>query len=129
MFARIKHATQRVVDCCCLCLLLTGVIVFAQDNSYGSRYHGRDGVYVPAEDDGYRTYLYKDRRYGYRPEYLDPVYRGPTRAPEDRYLFDVSQKIIAAYKKLFIELKFIHRIGIKIFIYINKSVNFILSFK
>lgn len=55
--------------------------------------------------------MYKGRRYGYvQPSYLDPVYRGPTRAPEDRYLFDVSQKIAATYNihKFFIELEFKH---------------------
>ena len=35
------------------------------------------------------TYVYKDRRYGYRPSYLDPVYRGPTKAPDTRYLYEV----------------------------------------
>lgn len=58
--------------------------------SQGSRYYNRDGVYVPSNPAGYQTYVYKDRRYGYQPSYLDPVYRGPTRAPEDRYLYGVS---------------------------------------
>lgn len=77
----------------CLYLLLTGVVALAQDHiSPGSRYYNRDGVYVPQDATGYRTYLYKDRRYGYQPSYLEPGYRGPTRAPEDRYLYSVSGK-------------------------------------
>ncbi|XP_015598992.1 acetylcholinesterase isoform X2 [Cephus cinctus] len=55
--------------------------------SYGERYQNRDGVYVPPGSAGYQTYVYKDRRYGYQPSYLDPLYRGPTRAPEDRFRF------------------------------------------
>ncbi|XP_014611620.1 PREDICTED: cholinesterase isoform X1 [Polistes canadensis] len=55
--------------------------------SQGSRYYNRDGVYVPPNPAGYQTYIYKDRRYGYQPSYLDPIYRGPTRSPEDRYLY------------------------------------------
>nr|XP_003699366.1 PREDICTED: neuroligin-4, Y-linked isoform X1 [Megachile rotundata] len=56
----------------------------------GSRYYSRDGVYVPSSGPNHRTdtYFYKDRRYGYRPSYLDPVYRGPTRVPGDRYHYE-----------------------------------------
>lgn len=74
-----------------LLLLLTAAVALAQDNiSPGSRYYNRDGVYVPNDATGYKTYLYKDRRYGYQPSYMEPGYRGPTRAPEDRYLYGVS---------------------------------------
>lgn len=76
----------------CLYVLLAGIIAFAQDHiSPGSRYYNRDGVYVPPEATGYKTYVYKDRRYGYQPSYLEPGYRGPTRAPEDRFLYGVSE--------------------------------------
>ncbi|XP_044588308.1 acetylcholinesterase isoform X1 [Cotesia glomerata] len=58
-----------------------------QDSRYGSQYnqYNRDGVYVPPGSPGYQTYFYKDRRYGYQPSYLDPISRGPTRNPEDRF--------------------------------------------
>lgn len=91
-------ASRRVVVRCCLCLLVTAAATFAQEPiSSGSRYYNRDGVYVPQDVSGYRTYVYKDRRYGYQPSYLDPVYRGPTRAPEDRYLYDVSKTISSSF--------------------------------
>lgn len=84
-----------VIHSCGLCVLLAAVAL-AQDISPGSRYYGRDGVYVPQDATGYKTYVYKDRRYGYQPSYLEPGYRGPTRAPEDRFLYGVSEIICAA---------------------------------
>lgn len=90
MAARGQRATAAGVICG-LCLLLTTCSTLAQiPISSGSRYYNRDGVYVPQDVPGYRTYLYKDRRYGY----LDPLDRGPTRAPEDRYLYDVSERTV-----------------------------------
>lgn len=84
-----QHAGRDVV-CCCLCLLLTGVTALAQ--SYmepGRRDYNRGNVYVPQEVDlSEKTYMFKGRRYG--KDYLDPSYRGPTRAPEDRRIYDVS---------------------------------------
>ncbi|XP_043284209.1 cholinesterase isoform X2 [Venturia canescens] len=62
------------------------------NNPYGERTYGRDGVYVPPGTPGYQTYVHKDRRYGYQPSYLDPVYRGPPRAPEDRFHFGESPR-------------------------------------
>lgn len=96
MAARSLHTFEgRVVICC---LYLTASLVLGQEHiSSGSRYYNRDGVYVPQDANGYRTYVYKDRRYGYQPSYLDPIYRGPTRSPEDRYLYDVSWKIYYLY--------------------------------
>ncbi|EFN72939.1 Neuroligin-4, X-linked [Camponotus floridanus] len=89
MAMRRQHAfIGRVAVCCYFYVLLTDIVALAQDSMSGSRYYGRDGVYVPPRDAFDRTYIYKDRRYGYRPSYLDPIYRGPTRAPEDRYLYD-----------------------------------------
>ncbi|XP_066595537.1 cholinesterase isoform X2 [Prorops nasuta] len=69
-------------------LLITTTL--AQDQiSPGNRYFGRDGVYVPSSSpNGYQTYVYKDRRYGYQPSYLDPIYRGSTRSPEDRFIYE-----------------------------------------
>lgn len=69
-------------------LSFLAIAVLCQEQvSPGSRYYGRDGVYVPPNDRDHRTdtYVYKDRRYGYRPSYLDPVYK-PAKLPEDRYL-------------------------------------------
>lgn len=95
MAMRRQHAfAGRVAVCCCFYVLLTDIVALAQDSIPGNRYYGRDGVYVP--QDVQRTYIYKDRRYGYRTGYLDPIYRGPTRAPEDRYLYDVSEEILLA---------------------------------
>ncbi|XP_029681077.1 acetylcholinesterase isoform X1 [Formica exsecta] len=90
MAVRKQHASMgRVAVCCYFYVLLTDIVAFAQDSNLpGSRYYNRDGVYVPQDASGYRTYVYKDRRYGYQPSYLDPIYRGATRAPEDRYLYD-----------------------------------------
>ncbi|XP_076633079.1 carboxyl ester lipase-like protein Gli isoform X3 [Colletes latitarsis] len=53
----------------------------------GRWYYGRDGVYVPPNGSDHRTdtYIYKDRRYGYRPSYLDPVYRVPVKATENQF--------------------------------------------
>ncbi|XP_012274823.1 cholinesterase isoform X2 [Orussus abietinus] len=51
----------------------------------GGRQYNRDGVYVPSNIEGYKTYFYKDRRYGNQPSYLDPIHGIPTRAPENRY--------------------------------------------
>lgn len=98
MVVRKQHAfAGRVAVCCYFYVLLTNIVAFAQDPVLpGSRYYNRDGVYVPQDASGYKTYIYKDRRYGYQPSYLDPVYRGPTRAPEDRYLYDVSEEIYVA---------------------------------
>jgi len=98
-----ESTARRVTVHCCFCLLLTAATAFAQEPiSSGSRYYNRDGVYVPQDVSGYRTYVYKDRRYGYQPSYLDPVYRGPTRAPEDRYLYDVSEEIKALLTNQFL---------------------------
>lgn len=110
-WSRVPHAPRmaspgRIAVCCCFyVLLLTNVVTFAQDPvSSGSRYYNRDGVYVP--QDGYRTYLYKDRRYGYQPSYLDPIYRGPTRAPEDRYLYDVSKELYGCAAFIYVKKYF-----------------------
>lgn len=94
MAMRKQHASAgRVAVCCYFYVLLTDIVALAQDSILpGSRYYNRDGVYVPQDASGY-TFVYKGRRYGYQPSYLDPVYRGPTRAPEDRYLYDVSEEI------------------------------------
>ncbi|XP_011494213.1 PREDICTED: neuroligin-4, Y-linked [Ceratosolen solmsi marchali] len=41
----------------------------------------------------YENKFYNDRRYGYQPSYLNPYYnREPTRAPEDRFHFDVTER-------------------------------------
>ncbi|KAJ8687074.1 hypothetical protein QAD02_022868 [Eretmocerus hayati] len=39
------------------------------------------------------SYFYKDRRYGYRPSQNDPFYRQPTHSPEERYHYDVSDRV------------------------------------
>lgn len=74
-----------------LVLLFHVVVQIHSQNSnpYGERAYNRGGVYVPPGTPGHQTYVYKDRRYGYQPSYLDPIYRGPTRAPEDRFNFGV----------------------------------------
>ncbi|XP_026669424.1 cholinesterase isoform X2 [Ceratina calcarata] len=75
----------------CFYLWLLAITVPCQEQiSPGSRYYGRDGVYVPTNGHDHRTdtYIYKDRRYGYRPSYLDPVYRGPVRRPGDRFPYE-----------------------------------------
>lgn len=64
-----------------------------QRSRYANTYYNPRGGYgdQPPSEPGYKTYFYKDRRYGYQPSYLDPYYnRGPTRAPEDRFQYDVS---------------------------------------
>ncbi|XP_011300993.1 neuroligin-2 isoform X1 [Fopius arisanus] len=71
-----------------LLLILCPIIaVHTQNNDpyNGGRSYGRDGVFVPAGAPERHTYVYKNRMYGYQPSYLDPIYMGPTRAPEDRY--------------------------------------------
>ncbi|XP_014480314.1 PREDICTED: acetylcholinesterase isoform X2 [Dinoponera quadriceps] len=84
MATRGLRATSIVV-----CALVTIDLTFAQEHiSPGSRYYNRDGVYVPLDAASYNTYVYKDRRYGYG--YMDPLDRGPTRAPEDRFQYDHS---------------------------------------
>ncbi|XP_034938540.1 cholinesterase isoform X2 [Chelonus insularis] len=71
-----------------LCVSLL-TVVNCQEGVYTGGQYNREGVYVPPGAPGYHTYIYKDRRYGYQPSYLDPIYnRGPTRAPEDRYRFE-----------------------------------------
>ncbi|XP_071872537.1 carboxyl ester lipase-like protein Gli isoform X1 [Bombus fervidus] len=75
----------------CFYLCFLAITVLCQEQiPPGSRYYSRDGVYVPQNgpDDRTNTYVYKDRRYGYRPSYWDSVYRGPTRAPDSRYLYE-----------------------------------------
>ncbi|XP_018303995.1 neuroligin-4, Y-linked isoform X1 [Mycetomoellerius zeteki] len=76
---------------CYLYLLLTSVVALAQDISPGSRYYNRDGVYVPQD----KTFFYNGRRYGYgyQPSYLEPGYRGPTRAPEDRFIYGTTERL------------------------------------
>lgn len=81
------------VTLCCLILLGLGYCE-CQQGSYGGRQYNRDGVYVPPEARSHRTYVYKDRRYGSQTDYLDPVYKGPTRTPEDRYHNDVSALVV-----------------------------------
>ena len=58
------------------------------NNLYGEGYYNREGIWVPPGTAEHQTYVYKDRRYG--PSYLDPVYRSPSRAPEDRIRYGVS---------------------------------------
>ncbi|KAK0161578.1 hypothetical protein PV327_010035 [Microctonus hyperodae] len=65
------------------CLLIIGLPIKCQESRYGNRKNNRDSM--NPEVTAYQTYIYKDRRYGYQPSYLDPIYRGPTRSPEDRY--------------------------------------------
>ncbi|CAK9828610.1 Neuroligin-4, Y-linked [Anthophora retusa] len=75
----------------CFYICLYVITVLCQEQiSPGSRYYSRDGVYVPPDESDHRTntYVYKNRRYGYRPSYLDSVYKGPTKVPEDRYLYE-----------------------------------------
>ncbi|XP_019696047.1 neuroligin-2 isoform X2 [Harpegnathos saltator] len=86
MAARGQHAIAESVVICSLCLLIARSTFAQQPISAGSRYYNRDGVYVPQDAYGYKTIFYKDRRYGL----LDPLDRGPTRAPEDRYLYEHS---------------------------------------
>lgn len=76
--------------CFYLCLFAITVICHEQISS-GSRYYSRDGVYVPLNEPDHRTetYVYKDRRYGYRPSYLDVVYKEHAKAPENRYHYEV----------------------------------------
>lgn len=77
----------------CFYLCFLPITVLCQEQiPPGSRYYSRDGVYVPQNGPDHRTdtYVYKDRRYGYRPSYWDSVYRGPTRAPDSRYLYEVK---------------------------------------
>ncbi|XP_043261449.1 cholinesterase [Colletes gigas] len=72
----------------CLYLCLLTVVILCQEQlPPGRRYYGRDGVYVPPNGSDHRTdtYIYKDRRYGYRPSYLDPVYRVPVKATENQF--------------------------------------------
>lgn len=61
-----------------------------QSYPYDGRSHARDGVFVPPGTNEHRTYIYKDRRYGWQPGYLDSIDRGPTRGPEDRFRQGVS---------------------------------------
>lgn len=64
-----------------------------KNNRYSNGYYNPNGNYGPeqATAPGYQTYIYKDRRYGYQPSYLDPyLNNAPTRRPEDRYSYDVS---------------------------------------
>ncbi|XP_020287923.1 neuroligin-4, X-linked isoform X2 [Pseudomyrmex gracilis] len=93
MASRGQHAGRDAV-CCCLCLLLTGVTALAQNYMEpGRRDYNRGNVYVPQEVDlRETTYEFKGRRY--HKDYLDPSYRGPTRTPEDRRIYDdTTQRI------------------------------------
>lgn len=87
--------------CFYLCLL-RATVSCQEQISPGSRYYSRDGVYVPSNRRT-DTYVYKDRRYGYRPSYLDPVYRGPTKAPDTRYLYEVRYNKIAQFFLLLLQ--------------------------
>lgn len=70
----------------------------------GSHY----GPPLPPGVPGYQTYIYKDRRYGYQPGY-DPYWntynKGPTRAPEDRFAYDVSIFIKILWKNPLMKLQ------------------------
>ncbi|XP_076290368.1 carboxyl ester lipase-like protein Gli isoform X1 [Lasioglossum baleicum] len=79
-----------IVRVCFSLWFLASAVLCQEQISLGSRYYGRDGVYVPPNGPDHRTdtYIYKDRRYGYRPSYLDPVYKEPPRLPDDRYHFE-----------------------------------------
>lgn len=82
-----------LLSCCCCCWNIN--VIQAQDSQ--GRYYNPAGAYgpQPPNSPSYNTYFYKDRRYGYQPSYLDPWYnRGPTRSPEDRFQYDVSNLFI-----------------------------------
>ncbi|XP_033208216.1 cholinesterase [Belonocnema kinseyi] len=103
MAARRVHASMRLVV---LCLNFVLAVLAQQDPfQYGryrepqsGGYYNRDGAFVPQQNTpGYHTYIYKGRRYGYQdgyqPSIQNPYYRGPTRAPEDRYKYgDTTQR-------------------------------------
>lgn len=87
-------------DRVCFYIWLFTITVRCQEPiSSGSRYYGRDGVYVPSNGPNHPTdtYIYKDRRYGYRPSYLDPIYKGPTRPSGDRYHYEVTSNTVKVY--------------------------------
>lgn len=120
--ARKRRAFADRVVACFLCLLAADFTLAQEPISPGSRYYNRDGVYVPY-DAGYKTYIYKDRRYGYQPSYLDPIYRGPTRAPEDRYLYDVSEKSFKTIASMIFDIITLEKqnyLHVYIYIYVYK---------
>ncbi|XP_078046974.1 carboxyl ester lipase-like protein Gli isoform X2 [Augochlora pura] len=85
-----------IVRVCFFLWFLATTVLCQEQKPAGNRYYGRDGVYVPNNGPDHRTdtYIYKDRRYGYRPSYLDPIDKGPPRLPDDRYHYeDTSSRL------------------------------------
>ncbi|XP_048508774.1 cholinesterase isoform X2 [Athalia rosae] len=77
-----------------LCIVFFTISVLAQEQNLPNSPYREIPPWIPQNARDYQTYFYNGRRYGQQPNYLDPLYRGPTRAPEDRFRFgDTTPRI------------------------------------